>query len=309
MLAVILSVLLTLYLIVPEAIFRTIFGYFIPPRNFVLTRTETAYRAVLVTILPFSLTLAASWYLPVVSDIPFPVNHNTVEERRTDYKTVIAGLYSESEFKASKEEFWHAFTRCSRRQGRLVLWYFFLVGLEACVVGWLASKYARFSRNRVYRWLADRVLFPFISEWHPLLSPYLHLLPGTVAQADILCTNDTLYQGIVSEYFVQDGKLSGIILDQPRRFERKLYLQAKEEAKSGGKKPDKNDYWIPIPSENLYFFPDKIINMNLTYLSPPGTPADSTAVKNLILDVLRRSGVDLDTVTVSVGPEEVPPRS
>lgn len=33
------------------------------------------------------------------------------------------------------------------------------------------------------------------------------------------------------------------------------------------------------------------------------------AVKNLILDLLRRSGVDLDTVTVVVSPEEPPPKS
>jgi hypothetical protein len=308
-LAVVFSVLLTLYLIVPEAIFRTIFGYFIPPRNFVLTRTETAYRAVLVTLLPFSLALASSWYLPVVRDWPFPIKHNTVELRRTDYKTVVAGLYSEAEFRQSQKEFWHALTRGIRRQGRLALWYFLFVAFEACLLGRLASDYAKLRSNSVYTWFADRVLFQFISEWHPLLTPYLNLLPGTVVQADILCTNDTLYQGIVSEHFVQDGKLSGIILDQPRRFERKLYLQAKDDAKQGGKPPDKKDYWIPIPSENLYFFADKILNMNLTYLSPAGTLADSTAVKNFIVEVLSRSAGGVGRVTVSVNPEQAPPKA
>ncbi len=308
MLAVAFSVLFTLYLLVPEAIFRTIFGFFIAPRNFVLTTTERAYRAVLVTLLPFSAALACSWYVPGVRDVPFPIKQNTVQLRRSDYKTVLAGMYSEAAFKESQKEFWPATTRCIRRQGRLVLWYYLLVTFESTALGWLASRYPKHRTSRFYRSAADKLLFPFISEWLPLLTPYL-LLPGTTVQADILCTNDILYQGVVSEYFVQDGKLSGIILHKPRRFERTLYLKAKDEEKQGGKKPDRKDYWIPIPSENLYFFPDKILNMNLTYLSPAGTPASVDAVTNLIEEVLG-SAVDVGKVTVSIGPEQsTPPKS
>jgi hypothetical protein len=88
-----------------------------------------------------------------------------------------------------------------------------------------------------------------------------------------------------------------------------LYLQAKDEVKHGGKDPEKQDYWISIPSENLYFFPDKILNMNLTYLPPTGTRADSAAVKNFIEEVLSRSASDLGKVTVSISPEEAPPKT
>jgi len=300
-LAVVFSLLLTVYLIVPEAIFRTIFGYFIPPRNFVLTRTETAYRAVLVTILPFSLALTASWYAPIVRNWPFPLRENTITVRRSDYKTVVGAMYSDKKFDDTQSQFWPALTRCIRRQGRLALWYFFLVGLEAGLLGWAAANYSRLRNIRAYKWFADRVLFKFISEWHPLLTPYLNFLPGTVVQADVLCTNDVLYQGVVSEYFLQDGKLTGIILHKPRRFERQLYLEAKKDAqKASTAAPDRKQYWVTIPSENLYFFPDKIVNMNLTYLSPPGATADLQVLQDLLKEVLSRSTLDLDRLTVSI---------
>ena len=90
------------------------------------------------------------------------------------------------------------------------------------------------------------------------MTPYLYLDPNTTVQADILCTNDTLYQGTVSQYFVQGGRLTGIFLREPKRFDREPYLKAKSE----GLNPDKEKFWRPIPSENLYFFADKIYNLN-----------------------------------------------
>ena len=303
MLAVVFSVLLTLYLIVPEAIFRTIFSYFIPERHFVLTRSEKAYRAVLVTILPLGIALLSSWYAPVARDFPFPVEKRTVQERRADYTLVLNALYSEHEFEQSTKEFWHAFTRCIRRQARLNTWYLLLVGLEAFGAGLLVSKYAKYKNNGVYKWFSDKVLLPFISEWYPLLTPHVYLLPGTRVQADLLCTNDTLYQGFVEEHFVQDGKLTGIILDEPKRFERKSYLKEKEE----GKSPEKKNFWIPIPSEHMYFFSDKIVNMNLTYISPTGKATDAEAIRVFISGVLGRSIGEDGKIMISLKPEK-PPR-
>jgi hypothetical protein len=106
------------------------------------------------------------------------------------------------------------------------------------------------------------------------------LVPGTVVQADILCTNDTLYRGIVSQYFMKEGELSGIILQKPRRFDRDRYMKAKSE----GVKPEKNDYWISIPSQHLYFFPDKIVNMNLSYVTVAGQIASPAAVEKFLAE-------------------------
>jgi hypothetical protein len=74
-LAVLFSLLLTLYLIIPEAIFRTIFGWYVPPKNFVISTGETAYRALLITILPLILAWTGSWYAPFVQTVPFSVRN------------------------------------------------------------------------------------------------------------------------------------------------------------------------------------------------------------------------------------------
>jgi hypothetical protein len=131
MIALVFSALFTLYLLVPEAVFRLVFGLFIPSRTFVLTRTEKAYRAVIITIFPFLLAWALTWYMPGPRSFPFPVEGNSIQQRRADYKEVSAAFYSDAEFARQGKEFWHALTRCSRRQARLVFWYILLVGLEA----------------------------------------------------------------------------------------------------------------------------------------------------------------------------------
>jgi hypothetical protein len=129
---------------------------------------------------------------------------------------------------------------------------------------------------------------------NPLLTPYL--LPDTKVRADLLCTNNTLYQGEVSQHFLRDGQLSGIILNDPRRFDRDRYLADK----AGEPKPDKEKYWIKIPSRNLYFFADKIFNMNLTYVTGSGTPVNTTAVENFVESALGSNMKDLNNLKVTI---------
>jgi hypothetical protein len=192
---------------------------------------------------------------------------------------VTSSLYSEAKYGASEKDFWPAFTRCSRRQGRLLAWYMLLIGLEAWGAGYLAANYAKHRSNRLYGWLADKFLFSYISEWHPLLTPYVFVDKETTVQADILCTNNILYQGTVTQHFISDdGKLTGIFLTNPVRFNREPYvkdLEAWEKSEDKTKeKPDKEKYWQKIPSKNLYFFADKIFNMNLNFRAPAGQVAE-----------------------------------
>jgi hypothetical protein len=281
-LVVLFSLLLTLYLVIPEAVFRTIFGWFVPPRNFVLSKTETAYRALGIAALPFALALFGTWYVPGMTGFPFPVGENSAALRRYDYRVVVQSLYSEAEFQSSRGEFWHAFTRCARRQARLILWYVLFIVLEASLAGKLARNFARYKTNHAYRWIADKILFPYISGWHPLLTPYSYVDQSTTVQADILCTNGMLYQGRVSQHFLKDGQLTGIFLQEPKRFDRDAYLQAKSTRQPAQTK----DFWKEIPSDNLYFFVEKIVNMNLSY--KPRQDADSRIIAKLIADVLKR---------------------
>lgn len=235
-----------------------------------------------------------AWGIPGPRSWPFPVELNSVVQRRMDYKIVASGFYSEVEFTKSSTIFWPALTRCSRRQARLAFWYFLLVVGEASLLGYLASHYASYGRKPFYRWLSDRMLSPYISQWHPLLTQ--DLFPGTVVQADILCTNETLYQGAVSQYFLKDGELSGIILQKPRRFGRDAYLKAKAE----GTNPEKKDYWVPIPSQHLYFFSEKIVNMNLSYVTVAGQVASPEAVEKFLAEEFSPLAESLGKLRVSV---------
>jgi hypothetical protein len=303
-LAVLFSLLLTLYLIIPEAIFRTIFGWYVTPKNFVLSRIETAYKALVVAILPLTFAWVGCWYAPIMKTFPFPVKGNTVEMRRADYKLLTSALYSEEEYRASKKEFWPTFTRCSRRQARLIAWYILLIGIEAWIAGKLAADYAKHRDSKLYNWLADKVLFPNISEWHPLLTPYLFVDKDTTIQADLLCTNGILYQGAVVSHFIRDGALTGIFITDPKRYNRDLYLKDREALEKEGKKPDKDAYWQKIPSQNLYFFADKIFNMNLTYHPPAGIVND--AVRRLLTEIVE-SGLPKNITITQAKPAEKPP--
>jgi hypothetical protein len=265
-LALVFSLLLTLYVVVPEAVFRLTFGIKIPPRSFVLTKTETAYRAVLVAFFRFWIALASCWYAPIVKNWPFPVQLRSIPQRRADYKLVVSALYSEAEYVKSQQLFWPTLTRCMRRQTRLCLWYLLLVAVEGWFVGSAASKFPKYASGTILRWFSDRVLSPYISHWYPLLTTS-NVVP--TIEADVLCTNDILYQGVVSEHFLKEGgELSGIILSEPRRFNRDAYKSERDK----GSNPKKIDFWVPIPSQNLYFFFDKIVNMNLRYVAAKASP-------------------------------------
>lgn len=261
MIALAASVLLAVYLIVPSGILRLIFGQFVPLRSFVRTRTEEIYRALITTAIPLVIAYVLVWTVPPLKTHPFYFS-DTYQLRRQDYKVVATAFYSEQQFKDYGQDFWKALTRSSRRQGRLLAWYYVLVSLQGLGFGWLASQYGRYKGNRVYSWLADRLLFPQISEWHVLLTPFIFPRKRAVVQADILSTNGSLYQGKVSQYFLDaNGRLAGLILTEPRRYDRRSYLRDKDK----GTMQDKSKYWREIPSAKLYIFGNKILNLNLNY--------------------------------------------
>jgi hypothetical protein len=117
------------------------------------------------------------------------------------------------------------------------------------------------------------LVFPYISQWHVLLTPFL--APDSRIRADILCIDKTLYQGEVADYFLEGQRPSGIILSSPQRFNRTGYINDKE----AGKNPDKTKYWSAIPSSNLYSFADKILNLNLTYVGPEDSAINSEILR------------------------------
>lgn len=275
MIALAASVVLALYLIVPSFIFRFVFGIFVPLRIFVRSRSEEFYRAVVTALIPLLLAWGFAWTVPFLRSYPFEVQ-GMDETRRADYKLVAASFYSEQVFVNHRDEFWTAFTRSSRRQARLLTWYYVLIASEALMFGYSVRKYGTWKDNKYFSKFADKVLLPHVSEWHVLLTPLVFAERKATVRVDILSTEGTLYKGVVSNHFLdRDGMLSGLILTEPRRFDRRTYLKEKD----WGSKPKPDDFWKDIPSAKLYIPADKISNINLNY--EPEVPS-AEAVSRLV---------------------------
>lgn len=178
---------------------------------------------------------------------------------------VVSGLHSEPLFKEYGQGFWEALWRTFKRQGRVIFWYYVLVATVAFGLGVLTRYYGTLKGNRLFSWFADIYLLPHISQWHPILTGFTFAGKTTV-KADVLMTNDVLYDGEVADYFLNsDGSLAGIFLKSPRRFERDRYLE--ERAKWGMTRPVAT-FWRNIPSAKLYLIGAKIVNLNLRYEPP-----------------------------------------
>jgi len=176
--------------------------------------------------------------------------------------------------------------------------------MEAFSFGYLSKSYGKFQQNSPrYRWIADTFLLPNISEWYPLLTDFTFSHKPTRIKADILC-DDTLYQGTVAKHFLdKDGKLSGIILTDPLRFDRRAYLLAKD----AGQKPKADDYWREIPSAKLYFFADRISNLNLSY---DAIEADEAILLGYVGKVLKKGlSPKRISITVEIQPSPEKPGS
>ena len=114
--------------------------------------------------------------------------------------------------------------------------------------------------------------------------------------ADILCTDESLYNGEVKQYFLDGSKISGLILVKPRRYDRRSYLADLDK----GLKPDKTKYWKDIPSAKLYLFADRILNINLNYVPHESLPGP---VKSFIAASIGNSRI---SITLKSGTPQKP---
>jgi hypothetical protein len=268
MVALIVSFFFLAYVLAPRAIFRLYSGIFLPLR-FERTRSDEIAVAFWISVVP----LFVAWFgmLTVFG----PPAHGTVR----DYKEVFAASYLDTVFASDPEIFWSSLQSVWRAQSEFLGLYYSLVLLEAFIFVALVRMYGRWKRFRPYRWLVQEVLLRGVNEWHVLLTVFnFPSKPKLKVVADLLTQEDHLYQGDVADYFTDsDGALSGLVLDNPRRFDRPGHLRAKE--KAGATKIE--DYWKDVPSENLFVPGGKILSLNLRYETTPNEAAE-TATRELI---------------------------
>lgn len=271
MLALLATVIISLYFIIPHALLRYTFGLFVPLRSFVQSRLEELNETLIALGVTALIVWALVWFIPPFTAHPFRFR-DTAALRRADYKLVYLGVTDDSVLRANESQFWFAVTRTTRRQGRFLFWYYWVVVSEGLLFGGLSRYYGRLARSsgqelyrRGYRFFADHFLLPNISPWHALLTNFTFEDKRTRVMADVLCEG-TLYTGTVATHFLdKDGKLSELFITDPKRFDRPRYLKDCAE----GKNPDPQNYWRPIPSARLLVPAAKISNMNVRYDAPP----------------------------------------
>jgi hypothetical protein len=267
------------YLLVPSGLFRAFYALSLPGIiKFQRTRVEEFTFAVLAALLPFLLALTLVW---TVADWPFPMAGFSTADRRDAYRTVIGTAISDkiAPEGAQGHAFWAASNQVIRRQARFLIWYYIFVVLESLLFAWLTHNYGRWStsltgrRRRTYVWTAKKILLPSMTQWHALLTPFAYPPePLREVWVDVLTTIDILYKGHVVSYFLdKEGELSGVFLAFPRRFDRQGLLKDRE----NNRRRPSDEYWTTIPSNNLYIPSDKIVNLNVLYL----TESEATALR------------------------------
>lgn len=266
MIALLATYFVVAYLLIPGSLFSGFSSLFIPLKNFHRTRTQEVSFAVVAAALPFALALLCSWYAPVASRHPFYVE-DSVEGRRADYRVVFSGAYSEEIFRRDPSTFWKATARVVRRQARFLFWYYIFVLAEAGVFALLIRRYGEWKRNKSYLWFADNFVLRGVSEWPMLFEEFTSpRLPRIEVWVDILTQQDVLYRGRLGDYFLDsDGALTGILLDDPDRFDRQAYVEAVKNREFTKEEKDqfKAKYWRKIPSADLYIPFTQVQNVNV----------------------------------------------
>jgi len=258
MLALLASLLVVLYLLVPGAVFHTILDYTLPLRQFPGGRTEEVRRSILISVLPFLVAAVLS---------PFLFFSNSAAAYRLVID-VLAGWVDSSEFARNHGRFYSALTGIILKHAFVLLVVYSVTILEAILLIALATREKGASSgdesvDGVLSWVERKLLLRQVSEWYVLFDRARPRDYRTVV--DVLCTDNVLYTGTVGEYFLDSGgKLQGFYLTDPSRFNRPDYLKDKQSGKADLKTAD---YWRNIPGKNLHILADKIINVNIRYES------------------------------------------
>jgi hypothetical protein len=296
LLALAASIALAAYLVIPELLYRMVLGRFLPLRSVLRSRSEELGRALFSIAVPFFIALLLVHYIPGFRSWP---GHDPGEHifRVADYKLLCSSMLNEKVFENNESLFYVALHRSAFRQLHFIFWYYTIVMAEAGLMGLAARFYGRLRSHKTKPvaflvLVIEQILIPKISEWELLLTPFTLASPKSRVQVDILMTNGTLYQGFVFKHYLDSaGRLAGLIITEPRRYNRQQLLKDREQG--AAKRTD--TYWREIPSRQMYLLADKILNINVNY-------AAATTPKSVADFVQEIAARPLPTLSVTIIP-------
>ncbi len=265
MIAILGSLVLVLYVFLPEFLFTTLAFNFRKVNRVPLGRYADVLASAAVGLLPFVATYFASRWFWFVGHWPFPVQGD-VNAKYADYRTVVTALYSETFFREHIDATWRAWSHIRLYQARFLTWMYLALLLQTAAVILLTHYFGALSQYAWYRRTLGRLFLRRASHWEVLLTAFTFPPKHRPAVAvDALTTDNHLYAGTVADFFLRaDGELSGLLLSDVERFK----FNKLEEDLKAGLAPDSRDYWTEIPGANFYLPAEKIANLNIRYESP-----------------------------------------
>lgn len=276
MLALLFTVLFALYLLGPDLLARWLLSFVVPRKAVVQSRSEEITRAVIWAVFPFLIALWGTSLTGVLAR-----NHSWATLR-----TLFAGLYSDGIFRADPDLWFRSAAAFTRINTALLGWMYGTVFGASLLLALLTSRYASLRRVLPYGFLRDllaRLVLPRVAEWHVMLSDMLLPAGNLLLEADIL-TRSGLYRGRIQDKALgPDGNLRSITLDEPKRFQKELYLAARE--KDGA--ANSSGFWAAVPGNMFVIVGSEVLNLNLRYIAPPGqVVAPTQQQKDALRDLL-----------------------
>jgi hypothetical protein len=264
MIALIASVMLGLYVLVPVLIFDKVLSSFVPAKRITRTRTEEVFFGLVVVAVPILGTFLLTHVFWFFGHHPFPLNEGTEASVGRDYKVAIMALQSDSYLVHNESSVWSAVEHIKWRQLRFLTWTYVLLGIECGAFTYLVYHYGRLRKYLWYR-LISKIFIQSVSEWHVLLTSYV-FDPSENRKVHLdLLTKNELYTGVMSAgnyFFKPDGSLSGLMLKQTKRFKRS---QMRDDRTNGSLKSSE-EYWKDIAGDGRLYVPvEEISNINIRY--------------------------------------------
>jgi hypothetical protein len=292
LLTLLVTALATAYFLVPELLYRYLFGVFLVRKNIAISRGEELVRGVFWAVVPLSIAWRLRyWETPLIHLWTMP------DRARDSTKTVFAGLYTSESFSSNPGAFYHAITIFGRANGCLLARAYIIVAIGTLLSAAIAVRFGYLrDRGRSWRrefqaklpswlwnwWLPRSIwklvagliyiaILPRISEWHVALSPMLLRNRERRIEVDVMTKSGTLYRGQVQQKHVgADGDLQCLILSSPARFLYDAFTKDREkfkasETQSELKKPKIDNYWRDIPGELFLIAGDDVASVNVRH--------------------------------------------
>lgn len=265
MIAIVASVLLGLYVFLPDFLFKKLAINFRVVTKTQRARFEEIVSGVEVSLLPFLCAFFApkvSWF---AGHWPFPLEQS-IADKYADYRTTVTALCSDQFFREHPDAVWLAIGRVCLDQCRFLFWMYCALVIEIAFVVLLTYFFGSLCKYSLYRNTFGRFVLGRASNWEVLLTGFAFPRGSRPqVEVDAMTTDGHLYAGTVADFSLNaDGELSGLLLTECKRYR----FQHLEDDRKAGLKPNPNEYWKHIPGAKLYLFAERISNLNIRYETP-----------------------------------------